>query len=271
MLPSPLSGCGLGLRGFAFSGPPVRSLALRPGDSLTIPDRWLCRWASEPWFPSSLPSKLRGVWLLPRRVCLPLNAPAFAGRTTVHAVLPHTASRHRSPSGMRSCRRPRPTETIDAESLQPRPIVTLPVATGPSVLGTVEDRQPLVNVIVDDGELARRCPVAKVGSPASEDQVESHDHRVNRCAHLVTVSCFPDPGSDCVHRFYWRRCKLRLMLRTGQLPASFHGRASCASTPRFRSTPAVLLPGTLASPQAGLSRAGCCGLVARLPSGPSSQ
>src|SRR5713101_9984211 len=32
MLPSP-SGCGLGLRGFSFSGPPVRSLALRPGDS----------------------------------------------------------------------------------------------------------------------------------------------------------------------------------------------------------------------------------------------
>src|SRR5262249_43826066 len=34
--PSP-SGCGLGLRGFALSGPPLRSLALRPGDSLTIP------------------------------------------------------------------------------------------------------------------------------------------------------------------------------------------------------------------------------------------
>ena len=30
-------GCGLGLRGFALSGPPLRSLALRPGDSLTIP------------------------------------------------------------------------------------------------------------------------------------------------------------------------------------------------------------------------------------------
>ena len=29
--------CGLGLRGFALSGPPLRSLPLRPGDSLTIP------------------------------------------------------------------------------------------------------------------------------------------------------------------------------------------------------------------------------------------
>jgi len=32
-------------------------------------------------FPSWLPSKLRGFWLLPRWDCLPLDAPAFAGRT----------------------------------------------------------------------------------------------------------------------------------------------------------------------------------------------
>src|SRR5262249_22424430 len=36
VLPSP-SGWGLGLRGFALSGPPLRSLALRPGDSPAIP------------------------------------------------------------------------------------------------------------------------------------------------------------------------------------------------------------------------------------------
>src|SRR6516165_3834736 len=36
LLPSP-SGCGLGLRVFALSGPPLRSLALRPGDSPAIP------------------------------------------------------------------------------------------------------------------------------------------------------------------------------------------------------------------------------------------
>ena len=36
MLPSPYS-CGLGLRGFSLSGPPVRSLSLRPGDSFTSP------------------------------------------------------------------------------------------------------------------------------------------------------------------------------------------------------------------------------------------
>jgi hypothetical protein len=36
MLPSPY-GCGLGLRGLSLSGPPVRLLSLRPGNSLTIP------------------------------------------------------------------------------------------------------------------------------------------------------------------------------------------------------------------------------------------
>ena len=36
MLPSPYDR-GLGLRGHEFSGPPLRSLSLRPGDSLTIP------------------------------------------------------------------------------------------------------------------------------------------------------------------------------------------------------------------------------------------
>jgi hypothetical protein len=34
ILPSPY-GCGLDLRGFSLSGPPMRSLSLRPGDSLT--------------------------------------------------------------------------------------------------------------------------------------------------------------------------------------------------------------------------------------------
>src|SRR3954471_18577706 len=36
VLPSP-SGCGLGLRGYSISGPPLRSLALRPGDSPATP------------------------------------------------------------------------------------------------------------------------------------------------------------------------------------------------------------------------------------------
>ena len=66
LLPSP-SGCGLGLRGFALSGPPLRSLSLRPGDSLTHPEDGLVDGLQDIRFPSCLPSKLRGFWLLPRR------------------------------------------------------------------------------------------------------------------------------------------------------------------------------------------------------------
>src|ERR1700730_6015680 len=61
MLSSPW-GEGFGLRNFHFSGLPVRSLTLRPGDSQSS-FRRLCRWASGHWFPSSLPSKLQGCWL----------------------------------------------------------------------------------------------------------------------------------------------------------------------------------------------------------------
>gem|GEM_PF-6290873 len=42
---------------------------------------WLCQWASGHSV-SFLPSKLRGLWLLPRKDCLLLNTPALAARTT---------------------------------------------------------------------------------------------------------------------------------------------------------------------------------------------
>jgi hypothetical protein len=58
LLPSPY-GCRLGLRGSSLSRPHLRSLSLRPGDS-QLPLRKLRRWASESWFPATLPSKLRG-------------------------------------------------------------------------------------------------------------------------------------------------------------------------------------------------------------------
>ena len=75
---------------------------LRYGPVTRLPSRgWRCRWAFGSWFPATRPSKLRGVWLLPRWDCLPLNAPAFAGRTTGHAVCPHTALRSPSATGMR--------------------------------------------------------------------------------------------------------------------------------------------------------------------------
>src|SRR5215218_1535011 len=57
------------------------------------------------------------------------------------------------------------------------------------------------------------------------------------------------------------------MLRTGQSPAPSMGRSTSASTPGSRPTPGVLLPGTLASPRAGLTPTGCRELVARLRRG----
>src|SRR5438093_13328858 len=54
------------------------------------------------------------------------------------------------------------------------------------------------------------------------------------------------------------------MLRTGQLLAPSQGRRCSASTTESRPPPGAALPGTLASPRAGLTPAGCHELVARL-------
>jgi hypothetical protein len=80
-----LSTVRLGLRGLSISGPPVRSLALRPGDSRTI-----LSMASSVGFRVSVslhPAiQVTGLWLLPRRGCLPLNTSAFSGRTVDHQL-----------------------------------------------------------------------------------------------------------------------------------------------------------------------------------------
>jgi hypothetical protein len=56
----------------------LRSLSLRPGDSLTIP--WMALSIGIRSLVSLLPAiQATGLWLLPRRDCLPLNTPAFAG------------------------------------------------------------------------------------------------------------------------------------------------------------------------------------------------
>jgi hypothetical protein len=57
------------------------------------------------------------------------------------------------------------------------------------------------------------------------------------------------------------------MVRTGQSPAPCTRRSTSASTSGSHPTPGVLLPGTLASPRAGLTPAGCRELVARLRRG----
>jgi hypothetical protein len=64
VLPSP-DDSGLGLWGYTLSGPPMRSLPLRPGDSLTIPWMAFVDGLQIIRFPSCLPSKLRGLGSCP--------------------------------------------------------------------------------------------------------------------------------------------------------------------------------------------------------------
>jgi hypothetical protein len=47
---------------------------------------WLCQLASSASFPPRMQPKLRGSDYYPRLDCLPLNMPAFAGRTTVRIL-----------------------------------------------------------------------------------------------------------------------------------------------------------------------------------------
>jgi len=63
-----------------MSGPPVRSLPLRPGDSRTLhPRAWSVGFRV---LVSLRPAtQVTALWLLPRRGRLPLNTSAFAGRT----------------------------------------------------------------------------------------------------------------------------------------------------------------------------------------------
>src|SRR5215472_1105974 len=75
--------------GLLVSRPPVGSLSLRPGDSLTAPRAALSvgfiRFVS-----STNATQATGLRLLPRWDCLPLNMPAFAG---------HTPSPKKDPTG----------------------------------------------------------------------------------------------------------------------------------------------------------------------------
>src|SRR5512144_1125398 len=102
----------------------------------------------------------------------PMVSPA-APRQTVHAVLPHTAYRHRSPAGIHRRVAHRAFKSIDPEVAQPVPAVALgPVEPRPVVFPAGQNGHPFVNVGVDRTELRRGIPLAEVGAPAPQDRVE---------------------------------------------------------------------------------------------------
>src|SRR6266511_3694494 len=81
-------------------------------------------------------------------------------------TLPHPASRHRSPQGMRSPRPCSPAETVDPQPVGPRPgVVALPVPAVASVLDAGKDRQALLDVAVELGELPPRVAAAEIRAP----------------------------------------------------------------------------------------------------------
>jgi hypothetical protein len=135
------------------------------------------------------------------RISSPWRGRPAAPCQTVHAVLPHTAFRHRSPQRMRSSASHPSAEAIDPQGLQPRPgEAALPVAPVKAVLDAGEDRQTLVDVAVDLGELPRRIAVVEVATPAAQDAVEPDHHPVDRVAHIAPVGRLPDLGPDRRHR-----------------------------------------------------------------------
>jgi hypothetical protein len=85
-------GQGLDLRGSVLSRLPLRSLPLRPGNSLTIPTMALSMGFS---VSVSLHAAIQttGHRLLPWWACFPLNRRALPGHTTVRMVFPYTAFR----------------------------------------------------------------------------------------------------------------------------------------------------------------------------------
>src|SRR6266542_1828190 len=115
---------------------------------------------------------------------------------TVRAVLPHTALRHRSSSGMR--RAPSSDvsgEPIDAEPGEPavvEPAGREAIARG--VLDAGQLGHPLVHVAVDGGELPVRVAVSEVSPPAPQHGVQVTENLVQVAAGEAAVGVFADLG-----------------------------------------------------------------------------
>jgi hypothetical protein len=133
-----------------------------------------------------------------RRVC---SVSPAAPYRTVHAVLPHTALRHRSSSGMR--RSPVTDGSFEPVDAQPgQPVVVEPAGPEPvsgGVLDAGQLGQPPVHVAVDSGELPGGIAVAEVGPSAPQHGVEVADDVAQVAAGEAGVGAVTDLGSDRAH------------------------------------------------------------------------
>src|SRR5437660_2135156 len=94
----------------------------------------------------------------------------------------------------------RSAEVMDTEALEPCRVVPAgPVASLESVLSARQDRQALVDVAVNDGELPRRVSVAEVVAPTRKSAVEVLHHRVQGLAHIRPIGRCLDLGPDGGH------------------------------------------------------------------------
>ena len=119
---------------------------------------------------------------------------------TVHAVLPHTALRHRSPSGIRTPAAHRARQPVDPERREP-PVGETggPVPARDAVLDARQLGQSFVDVAVDDAELPGRVAVAVVRRSTPQHGVEFFDNDSQLTTGMAPWGSIPDLGPDGGH------------------------------------------------------------------------
>ena len=118
-------------------------------------------------------------------------------RQTGHAVLPHPAFRHRSPSGMYRPVTDRSIEAVYAEALFSGVVEPLtPVVSLASFFPAGKDGQSFVDIRVDRGEFPRGVLPPKVRTPTPQYRVEIRYYGVDRSAHVMRSGPCPNRSMD---------------------------------------------------------------------------
>jgi hypothetical protein len=163
-------------------------------------------------------------------------SPAAPGRT-VCAVLPHTALRHRSSSGMR--RRSAPSRRAARRRTPvPRHGRTVVASCGLGGRARCWRRRPTAGGrSVDVAELACRVAPARVHAPPPQHGVEVSHHLFDRSAHVPPVRPVPDLCSDRVHRSSrWPAVEVMLASPPPRLPLAVMEAEAVESLPTSNRT-----------------------------------